>query len=135
MSLVPLRLLADVDDVLRAVLAPSGVPVSPNTPADLLQRLPYTVAARVPGGPAPHPALLDRATVQVDCYAGSRREAADLAETCRVLLWTAWREQSTHGGASIARFRGISEPAELRTSGQADGLWRFVATYSLHVRP
>lgn len=134
MPLVPQRLLPDADDVARDVLLTSGVPVMANTPANLLDLLPAVVVRRF-GGAAVHSALLDRATVAVDAYAGTRREAADLAETCRVLLYRAWREQTIHAGASVAKFNEIASPSELRGDGQPDQLYRFNATYSLHLRP
>lgn len=134
MPLIPQRLLPDADDVIRDILLASGVSVMVNTPADLMNLLPAVVASRFGGGSI-HPALLDRATFSVDAYASTRREAANLAETCRVLLYRAWREQTVHAGASVARYVETSGAFELRTDGQADELYRFNATYSLYVRP
>jgi hypothetical protein len=133
-TFTPARLLADVDDVVRAVLADSGVPVGANVPADLLDRLPYISAKRI-GGASVHPQFLDRGLIAVDCWSGSRRTAAEIAETCRTLLYRAWRSQTKFAGASIARFDESSAPAELRTAGQAESLYRFNAAYSLHIRP
>lgn len=134
MPLIPQRLLPDADDVIRSILSASGVPVMVNTPADLMAMLPAVIASRFGGGSI-HPALLDRATFSVDAYASSRRDAADLAETCRVLLYRAWREQTSHAGASVANYVETSGPFELRSDGQADGLYRFNGTYSLALRP
>lgn len=134
MPLIPQRLFPDADDVIRDILGASGVLVMVNTPADLMNLLPAVVASRFGGGSI-HPALLDRATFSVDAYARTRREAADLAETCRVLLYRAWREQTAHAGASVANYTETAAPFELRSDGQADELYRFNATYSLAIRP
>jgi len=135
----PLRHLADVDDVVRAVLQAGGVTVGANIPADLATRIgpadSHYVSARRFGGAAVHARLLDRAAVSVDAWANTRRGAADVAETCRVLLFTAWRAQTVHAGASISSYSETSAPAELRTGGQPPDEWRFNAAYSLHVRP
>jgi hypothetical protein len=127
------RFLVSTDDVVRDILSAAGVTVGANLPADLLDRLPYVSAHRF-GGEMVDPEHLDRAAVAVDTWADSRRLADDLAETCRVLLYTAWRDQTVHAGATVAHYGESSAPSELRTEGQANGLWRFNAGYSLHIR-
>ena len=134
MVYVPLRHLPDVDDLVLAILESGDVTCGANLPPDLVDRLPY-VSARRFGGSAVHPQFLDRATITVDAYAATRRAAADLAETCRVLLYAAWRSQTTHGGASVAHYSEVTAPAELRTDGQLERLHRYQAAYSLHIRP
>jgi hypothetical protein len=116
MTFTPARMLPDVDDLVRGILAGTGVKVGANVPADMVTDwLPYIAAKRI-GGASVDPANLDRATVSVDCYSGARRTAAEMAEACRTLLYRAWR-------------------FELRTAGQPQDLYRYTATYSLHVRP
>jgi hypothetical protein len=78
---------------------------------------------------------LDRALVSVDCWSGARRTGAEMAETCRTLLYRAWRTQTPYARATIAQFTESTAPFELRTAGQAQNLYRFTATYSLHIRP
>ena len=134
MAYSPLRYLPDCDDVILAILGAGGIACGANIPADLLDRLPYVSAKRF-GGSAVDPQFLDRATYSVDAWAAGRRAAADLAETCRVLLFTAWRSQRLYAGASVAHFAEVTAPAELRTDGQASGLDRYQASYTLHVRP
>jgi hypothetical protein len=133
-TFTPARMLPDVDDVVRGILAASGVTVGANVPADLLDRLPYISAKRI-GGASVDPVNLDRALVQVDCWSGARRTAVEMAETCRALLWRAWRTQTVYAVATVAHFAESTAPFELRTAGQADGLYRMTATYSLHIRP
>lgn len=139
MVYVPLRLLADLDDVVHAILIAGGVTVGANIPADLSARIApagaHYVAARRFGGAAVDPRFLDRGAVSVDVWATTRRAAADVAETCRVLLFTAWRTQTVHAGASISSYGESTAPAELRTDGQPADQWRYSASYSLHVRP
>lgn len=134
MTFTPARMLPDVDDVVRAILAASGVTVGANVPSDLLDRLPYISAKRI-GGASVDPVNLDRALVQVDCWSGARRTAVEMAETCRTLLWRAWRSQTVYAVATVAQFTESTAPFELRTAGQAQNLYRFTATYSLHIRP
>ncbi len=139
MVFTPLRDLPDVDDVLLAVLGGGEVVCGANVPADLAERLKpagsHYVAAHRFGGAAVHPEFLDRATVEVDSWSASRRTAESVAQTCRVLLYGAWRSQQRHAGASISRYLEVTAPAELPTGSQSDGLYRFGATYSLHIRP
>jgi hypothetical protein len=133
-TFTPARMLPDVDDVVRAILAGAGVAVGANVPADVLDRLPYISAKRI-GGASVDPVQLDRALVQVDCWSGARRKGAEMAETCRTLLYRAWRSQTPYAAATVALFAESSAPFELRSAGQAEGLYRITATYSLHIRP
>ncbi|MCU1675337.1 MAG: hypothetical protein JWM93_95 [Frankiales bacterium] len=134
MTFNPLRLLPDSELVVRDILLVSGVAVGVNVPSDLLQRLPY-ISARRFGGSAVHPKFLDRGTFLIDCWSNNRATAAAMGETCRVLLFNAWRSQAAHAGATIAHYTEVTAPSELRTDGQAGGLYRFSSTVSLHVRP
>lgn len=104
-------------------------------PADLLDSLPYATAVRF-GGAAVDPRFLDSATFDVQTWGGSRKAAFDLARSMRAALVDAWLNATVYAGLGhIAHFREITAPNELRTSDQADGLWRTQATYSLALRP
>jgi hypothetical protein len=134
-TFTPARMLPDVDDVVHAILADTGVKVGANVPAELLTKwLPYISAKRI-GGSSVDPVQLDRALVQVDCWSGARRTAVEMGETCRTLLYRAWRTQTPYAAATVALFAESSAPFELRSAGQAEGLYRITATYSLHIRP
>jgi hypothetical protein len=134
-TFTPARMLPDVDDLVRGILAGTGVKVGVNVPADMVTDwLPYIAAKRI-GGASVDPANLDRATVSVDCYSGARRTAAEMAEACRTLLYRAWRSQTVYAAGTVAHFAEATAPFELRTAGQPQDLYRYTATYSLHVRP
>lgn len=134
MTFNPARMLPDVDDVVRLILADTGVAVGANVPAKLVELLPYIAAKRI-GGSSVDPANLDRATVSVDCYSGSRRTASEMAEACRTLLYRAWMSQKVYAGGSVAAFSEATAPFEIRTAGEPAGVYRFTATFSIHVRP
>ena len=104
-------------------------------PADLLDSLPYATAVRF-GGSSIDPRFLDSATFDVQTWAADRKDAFDLATACRNALRDAWINGTVYAGLGhISHFREITGPNELRTADQADGLWRFQATYSLALRP
>lgn len=134
MTFTPQRLLPDTELVIRDVLLGTGVSVGANIPADLLNRLPY-ISARRFGGAAVHQKFLDRATFTIDYWSANRPTASAMAETGRVLFQNAWQNQTVHAGATIARFTEVTAPSELRTPGQADGLYRFTTTCSFLIRP
>ena len=132
MTYVPLRNLPDVDDVVLEILRAGGISCGPDNPPDILAVVPYVVARRY-GGAAVDPEHLDRALVQVDAYAVKRRDAADLAETCRVLLYNAWLTQTVYSAGHVTRFAEITAPSKLQTADEPDNLNRYHATYTLHV--
>jgi hypothetical protein len=118
--------------ILRAALTAE---VGTLVPHDLYgSPRPFVLARRV-GGAAILPGHLDGATVDVQAYAATRRAAAELAELARTALYVAWRDQTVFPDGHVAGYGEISGPAELRTNGQPDGLYRFQATYSLALRP
>jgi hypothetical protein len=134
---MPLPTLPDSDKLVLAVLraAMPAQEFGTQIPADLLDSLPYATAARF-GGAAVDPRFLDSATVDVQTWAGDRKEAFDLAAACRNAFRDAWLNGTVYAGIGhISSFREIVGPAELRTADQADGLWRTQATYSLGMRP
>lgn len=111
-------------------------------PADLYERLPFVVARRIGGAPADN-RFADRATVQVDVWAETRKAASDVASAIRFGFRDAVHNQTVFAAGHFARCDEISAPAELRTSGSviasseviADNVWRFTALYSLVLRP
>lgn len=128
--------LPDADAILVAAVraAVPGVNLGTQIPDDLLDRLPFVVARRF-GGAAVDPRFLDRATVDVQTWAGSRKGAYDLAAEIRTGLRDSALNQITYPAGYIVRFRESSAPAEIRDAEQAGNVWRFVATYSLFMRP
>lgn len=134
MPYTPTRLAPDAEALAVSILKAGGIPhASTEAPANLYTVLPWVVLYRF-GGLSTDPRLFDRATVQVQCWGASRELAADLAETCRALLFLAAQQQEAHDGAYLNRFTEALAPVEVRTAGQPDRTWRFDATYSLRVR-
>ncbi|MCK2237709.1 MULTISPECIES: hypothetical protein [unclassified Crossiella] len=132
--------LPDADQLVLAVLRAAlpelpAADVAPLLPADLADRLRRFVAARRIGGAAPHPELLDEATVVVDCWAASRADAVELGRLCRTALYLAHAQQRVTAHGHLAGYRELSAPAELRSAGQAGRLHRVHATYALLIRP
>lgn len=131
------RLLPYADSLLANIVrdALPEVEVGTLVPADLpSDPRPFVLLHRV-GGAAIDLQFLDSATVDVQAYAGTRRGAAELVEEVRAALFHAWRGQRVTEEGHIAYVREITGPSELRTSNQADSLYRFQATYSLALRP
>lgn len=129
--------LPDSDALVLAVLraAISDQEFGTQIPADLLASLPFATASRI-GGAAVDPRFLDSATFDVQTWAGTRKAAFDLAAACRAALLDAWLNATVYEDLGhISSFREITGPAEIRTPDQADGLWRFQATYTLTLRP
>lgn len=129
------RLLPDVDRVLAVYLNSAlAAPGSNHIPVNVVTSLPYWRVRRIGGGDV-HPRFATAATVDLDCWESTRVKAADLAEEGRVALYDAWRNGvALEGGARIARFDSISDPAELRSSDQPSGVYRYLGTYSLLIR-
>lgn len=129
------RWAPDVEAITLDVLRAGGVPrCSTEVPANLYTILPYVVAYRAAGASG-QPRLSDRALIHVQAWGASRESAADLAETCRVLLWEAAHAQAAHSGGYVNRLREDLAPAEVRTGDQPDRTWRFDAEYTITVRP
>jgi hypothetical protein len=128
------RLLPDATKLGRAVLLQSGAPVASEIPADLAARVPLFTFYRF-GGAAIHPVLFDRATCQCIAWGSTYELARDLAETGRVLFWQAWRSGFSTADGWLNRVDEVVAPAETRTQGQPDNVFRFDATYALFARP
>lgn len=134
MVYTPVRVTPDAEKMLIAVLTAGTVRCSTDPPANLYTVLPYTVAYRF-GGLSVDPRFVDRATCHLQCYGSSRDIASDLAETCRVLLFRAWRSGIAYGGARVSKFNEVLAPFGVPDPSMPDRVWRFDATYSLRVRP
>lgn len=136
---MPLPTLPDADLLALACLrAASARPVAAfgtQIPADLLESLPFAKVARF-GGSTVDPRFLDRATFDAQTWAASRKEAFDFAFEIRTAFRDAWLNATVYAGLGhISFFDEVSAPSELRTEGQADGVWRTQAAYSLALRP
>lgn len=127
-----LRLLPDAEGLVQAVL--DDVPSSNMTPAKLATRLPCRVVYKI-GGTASHPRFLDKPQIHVTSYANTREGAADLAETARVALFLAWRNQDVYSLGVVHRVTEALSPTEVRTGTEPDGVFRFDATYMVWTRP
>lgn len=99
-------------------------------PADLSEVLPVIRVSRYGGSGSL--VMLDRASVDVDCYADSRGEASALAGQVRDLLLTQFHG-FTADGATVARVRTINAPGWAPYDNTS--LRRFHASYmvSLHI--
>lgn len=102
-------------------------------PADLTKRLPFVVIRRV-GGQAVDPRFVDRPSVDVQCWAGTREGARDAANAVRTALLDAWDRQTVTPHGHISYYTETSSPVELRDSTQPDNVWRYQALYSLIIR-
>lgn len=131
------RLLPYADSLLIGIVraALPGVEVGTLVPADLPSNPRLFVLLHRVGGAAIDLQFLDRATVDVQTYAPTRRGAADLADDVRTVLFTAYRIQHATPEGHIAYFREVAGPSELRTANQPDALYRFQATYTASLRP
>lgn len=98
--------------------------------------LPLVVARRVSGS-APDARGIDVALIDVQCAAGTRREANTLARTVRVVLAGACRDQFRGSDGYLTRFQEVAGPSELRVGEPEAGpdLFRFQATYRVTTRP
>ncbi|MCK2242321.1 MULTISPECIES: hypothetical protein [unclassified Crossiella] len=118
--------------VLRAALP--GLSVVTLIPAPSARRMPLVWVQRT-GGAAVHPLWLDRATLAAECWAATRPAAAELAGKVRAALFGAYRRQAVTTVGSLASFRELSGPAEIRTAAQPENLTRIRASYELGIRP
>lgn len=118
-----------------AMYLPSGVRVRTQLEDTLLSTLPY-VCVEVTGGSDLHPEFAQRPTLEVVTFAdGSKRDGAELADAARLALWSAFKHQTMHDGASLGLFRTVSHPFEQRLENQPSTVYRFVGTYEVAVRP
>lgn len=128
--------LPDMDALVLAILrdAMSGQAFGTQIPSKLASKLPFVMAVRFSGS-AVDPRFLDSATIDVQTWAGDRKEAFDLAFDCRSALMDAWLNATVYPDLGhLTHFREVTGPAELRTPDQQDQIWRTQATYSLTAR-
>lgn len=134
MPYTPVRLTPDAEALVSAILKAGTVPkVFTSAPSSIYSTLPVVVAYRF-GGTSDDLRLADRASMHLQCFGSSREVAADLAETCRVLLFRAGLTQTPFNGAFVAVYREITSPTEVRDENLPDGVWRFDFDVSLLVR-
>lgn len=130
------RLLPDAERLMLALLRPTfpGVSLGTAIPDDLGNRVPYIVIRRV-GGAAIDGRFLDQAVMSVDAWHTSKSDASELADDVRAALLEAWEAQTVTDFGHLAYFREEAAPSELRTGEQPDTLYRYLASYTLAIRP
>ena len=128
--------LPDADGLILSVIEAAEPTLSLGTqiPDDLLDDLPFAMVRRF-GGAAVDLRFLDRATVDVQTWAASRKSAYDTIDAVRTAFIDAAYNQTTFPLGHIARCVEVAAPSELRTVDQAGDVWRFQASYSLFLRP
>lgn len=130
------RMLPDADSLARLLLADflgAGVRVRTEQEADASDHLPLVIVIGR-GGPDRHPQFGGLSIVDVHCMTDdSRRGCANLAEACRVGLFTAWRSQTVTAEGHISRVRKLAGP--LRIPSGMDAVWRTYSTFELGTRP
>lgn len=122
----------DAEAVLVAALTAQfdGTVVTTELGNDLLSELPTVQVQRIGGDDDGF--RLDRALVDIDVYAASRLQAADLAEQIRSFLLGQLRG-STTSTAAIGRISTVSAPATRPYENV--GLRRCGATYEMFLHP
>jgi hypothetical protein len=128
-------------ELLRLDLQFPDVKVMTRIPDSLPNHVPLVVIQRV-GGDSTHPWFFDQPWINVQCWCDDKgptgdpsRDAADLADDVRRVLWEAWRNQRVvpdHGW--ITYIRESSGPREIADNDRPF-LGRYSATYELRVRP
>lgn len=138
----PTTLFPDVDGMMNFYLRDAllGTQVGQLMPPPELRTYPFAMV-RHEGGGRKHARLLGEATVSINGFAETRREARDVAERVIQILDYVAENQTIAGndGAGrqghIARFSVDQAPAEFRDSDQPAGVHRFLALVSFLVRP
>lgn len=128
------RLLPNPEILGKAILEQSGITCSAIPPADIGKKVPLFTLYRL-GGASVHPQFFDRATMQCIAWASTYVMARELAETARVLFWQAARAQWSTADGVLHNVTEVAAPAEVRTEGQPDGVFRFDQTLTLWTRP
>ncbi|WP_025272034.1 hypothetical protein [Haloglycomyces albus] len=130
--------LPDAEAVILAALRhylDNSVRVMVEVPAQWWQHLPLVACRRV-SGVAPDPRHFDQATVQVNCFAETRRAASHLGRTVRGSLFQAAHDQFQADGGVLQRYREIVGPFLVRDEFTAEipDLSRFSLSAQLNVR-
>jgi hypothetical protein len=134
------RILPDTDSLVIGILAAAlgaAARVVPEVEADMTDHLAEGtgyVVVESRGGGERHPQFAGLSVVDISCWtADSRRGCADLAEACRVGLWTAVRSQTVRSDGHLSTYRRLSGP--IRIPSGVDAVWRLLSTYELGTRP
>lgn len=128
-------------ELLRQDLTFPGVKVMSRIPDHITEYIPLVVIRRV-GGDSPYPEFWDQPWINVQCWVDDKgptgdpfRDAGDLADDVRRVLWEAWKNQRVVPGLGwIGYIRESSAPQEV-SDVDRPFLGRYAATYELRVRP
>jgi hypothetical protein len=128
-------------ELLRQDLTFPDVTVMSRIPDHITEYLPLVVIRRV-GGDSPWPEFYDIPWINVQCWVGDAgptgdpfRDAGDLADDVRRVLWEAWKTQRVVSGLGwIGAIRESTAPQEI-SDVDRPFLGRYSATYELRVRP
>lgn len=125
------RAAALVLPILREALP--GVQVVSRMPEVSDRRYPMLLVHRA-GGNAIHIDLLDRMSVNLQCWAADDDKAEQVLLNARAALWSAHRSQRVIPGVGhISYMTEVSGPNSVPS--QIDGHARYQSLYSLRVRP
>lgn len=122
--------------LLRAGLP--GVNVFSRAPDDVPSFMPLVVIRRT-GGSSDSPTYYDVPWINVQCWDGpsdtadAARNAHNLADDVRRVLWTSWANQTTTPAGHIRRVRESSAPEEINDP-DVPMFGRYQATYELWIR-
>lgn len=128
-------------ELLRVDLVFPDVQVMSRIPDEITRYLPLVVIRRV-GGDSTHPKFFDVPWINVQCWIDESgptgdpfRDAADLADDVRRVLWEAWKTQRVVPGLGwIGAIRESTAPQEI-SDVDRPFLGRYTATYELRIRP
>lgn len=122
-----------IADYLRSTLG-DPVTVEHVPTSDMYGRTPYVLVRSTSSGDTPHWRLLDHPVLDVECWGSpTKRDAADLAEACRLALHAA--PLALDDRAALSHVRQVSYPYEIRENGQPGGIYHYTATYQVLIRP
>jgi len=127
-------------ELLRQDMTYPGVTVMSRIPDHITDYIPLVVIRRV-GGDSPAPSFYDTPWINVQCWVDDQgpsgdpfRDAGDLADDVRRVLWTAYETQRVVPGLGwIGAIRESSAPQEI-SDVDRPFLGRYSATYELRVR-
>jgi hypothetical protein len=131
----------DPMDVLLPLLRsglPGTVHVFSRVPDQVPEYLPLVVIRRT-GGSSDAPTFLDVPWINVQCWAAAAgdldaaRNAHNLADDVRRVLWEAWANQTVTDAGWIARVRESSAPEEINDP-DVPMFGRYQATYEIWIR-
>lgn len=127
-------------ELLREDLTFPDVQVMSRIPDHITEHLPLVVIRRI-GGDSPWPEFYDIPWINVQCWVDDKgptgdpfRDAGDLADDVRRVLWEAWKNQRVVPGQGwIVAIRESSAPQEI-SDVDRPFLGRYAATYELRIR-